>query len=299
MDTAPTTTAASYRIGVRPLHPALGAAITGVDLGQPLDRETFGAVHAAWMAHLVLVFPAQHITDQQHVAATGYFGEPEIFHQTHLKSTQVPEIFRVSNVGEDGRLLPPEDLSLAQLSLTRLWHTDSSYRPVPAMGSLLHGIEVSRSGGETCFTNMYAVYDALPARLKRAVEGRRARHDFGHLHTLKQLKPLTEAERAAMPPVWQPMVRRHPVTGRTSLYISPIYHDAVEGLSQSDADGLITELADFAGRPEFVYAHHWETDDVVLWDNRCTMHRVTPYDPGERRVMHRTTIVGDGPVIAA
>ncbi|MBI3517058.1 MAG: TauD/TfdA family dioxygenase, partial [Proteobacteria bacterium] len=243
------------RMGVHPLHPALGARITGVDLGKPMDAKAFRAVHDAWMAHLVLVFPGQRITDQEHVRFTRQFGEPEIFHQTHLKSTQVAEIFRVSNVGEDGQLLPQGDLSLAQLSLTRLWHTDSSYRPVPAMGSLLHGIEVSRSGGETCFTNMYAVYDALPASLRRQVEGRRAQHNFGHLHTLKKLKPLTEAERAAMPPVWQPMVRRHPVTGRKSLYISPIYHDAVEGLSPAAANDLITALAEFAGRPEFVYAH--------------------------------------------
>ena len=294
-----TPTVPSTRPQVRPQHPALGAAVTGVDLARPLDPDSFRAVHDAWMAHLVLVFPGQRITDREHVRFTRQFGEPEIFHQTILKSAQVPEIFQVTNVGADGQLLPSGDLSLAQLSLTRLWHTDSSYRPVPAMGSLLHGIEVSRSGGETCFTNMYAVYDALPERLRRQVEGRRAQHNFGHLHTLKTLKPLTEAERAAMPPVWQPMVRRHPVTGRKSLYISPIYHDAVEGLARDAADALITELAEFAGRPEFVYAHRWETDDVVLWDNRCTMHRVTPYDAGERRVMHRTTIVGDGPVIAA
>ena len=287
------------RVSVRALHPALGAEVRGIDLGRPLDAAAFRAVHDAWMAHLVLVFPAQAISDSQHVAATRQFGEPEIFHQTILKSTRMPEIFRVANVGEDGTLLPAGDVTVNQLSLTRLWHTDSSYRPVPAMGSLLHGIEVSRSGGATCFTNMYAVYDALPDRLKRQVEGRRARHDFGHLQTLQKLKPLTEAERAAMPPVWQPMVRRHPVTGRKSLYISPIYHDAVEGLDTDAANALIEELATFAGRSEFVYEHRWETDDVVLWDNRCTMHRVTPYDPGERRVMHRTTIVGDGPVIAA
>ena len=287
------------RVSVRALHPALGAEIRGVDLGHPLDAVSFRAVHDAWMAHLVLVFPAQAISDVQQVAVTRQFGEPEIFHQTILKSTRVPEIFRVSNVGEDGKLLPPGDETVNQLSLTRLWHTDSSYRPVPAMGSLLHGIEVSRTGGATCFTNMYAVYDALPERLRQQVEGRRARHNFGHLHTLQKLKPLTDAERAAMPPVWQPMVRRHPVTGRKSLYISPIYHDEVEGLAADAADALIEELAEFAGRPEFVYAHRWETDDVVLWDNRCTMHRVTPYDARERRVMHRTTIVGDGPVIAA
>ena len=102
-----------------------------------------------------------------------------------------------------------------------------------------------------------------------------------------------------MPPVWQPMRRRHPVTGRTSLYISPIYNDAIEGLADDDAITLVNELTEFAARPEFVYRHRWSSDDVVMWDNRCTMHRVMPYDFGERRVMHRTTIVGDGPVIAA
>jgi alpha-ketoglutarate-dependent taurine dioxygenase len=287
------------RVSVRALHPALGAEVRGIDLRGPVDQASFRAVHDAWMAHLVLVFPDQPISDAEQVAFTRRFGTPEIFHQQHLKSTRVPEIFRVANVDEDGKLLAQSDPVVSQLSLTRLWHTDSSYRPVPAMGSLLHGIEVSRTGGATCFTNMYAVYDALPERLRRQVEGRRARHNFEHLHTLTKLKPVTEAERAAMPPVWQPMVRRHPVTGRKSLYISPIYHDEIEGMTPEAADALIEELAGFAGRPEFVYEHRWETDDVVLWDNRCTMHRVTPYDPGERRVMHRTTIVGDGPVIAA
>ena len=102
-----------------------------------------------------------------------------------------------------------------------------------------------------------------------------------------------------MPPVWHPMVRRHPVSGRKSLYISPIYNDEVEGLSAEETKALIDELFDFCGRPEFVYSHSWETDDVVMWDNRCTMHEVTPYDPAERRVMHRTTIVGTEPVVAA
>ena len=102
-----------------------------------------------------------------------------------------------------------------------------------------------------------------------------------------------------MPPVWQPMCRRHPVTGRTSLYISPIYNDGIEGMPDDEARSLIAELIDFAERPEFVYRHSWSSDDIVMWDNRCTMHHVTPYDLGERRVMHRTTIVGDGPVVAA
>ncbi len=139
---------------------------------------------------------------------------------------------------------------------------------------------------------------ALPDSLKRQVQGRKARHNFGHLHTLATLKPLTEEEKAAMPPVWQPMVRRHPVTGRRSLYISPIYNDEIEGMNGADGKRLIDELTAFAAQPRFVYRHYWQPDDVVMWDNRCTMHQVTPHDPRERRVMHRTTIVGTQPVAA-
>jgi alpha-ketoglutarate-dependent taurine dioxygenase len=289
----------SDRLNVRPLHPSLGAAVRGIDMRKPLDPETFQAVHEAWMRHLVLVFPAQHITDAEHVAFTRSFGEPEIFHQKIIRSNRVPEIFRVANVDDDGILMPPDHPTVKQVSLAQFWHTDSSYRTIPCTGALLHGVETSRTGGETQFTNMYAVYDALPDGLKRQVHGRMARHNFGHLHTLADLKPLTEEEKAAMPPVWQPMVRKHPVTGRTSLYISPIYNDEVEGMGADEARRLIDELTTFAAQSRFVYRHRWEPDDVVMWDNRCTMHQVTPHDPRERRVMHRTTIVGTQPVLAA
>ena len=288
------------RLQVRPLHPALGAEVRGVDMAKPLDAATRDELHDAWMKYLVLAFPEQHITDEEHVAFTRHLGEPEIFHQNIIKSKRVREIFRVSNVDDEGRLMPPDHPTVKQISLAQFWHTDSSYRTIPCTGALLHGVEVSRTGGETEFTNMYMVYEALPERLKREVEGRKARHDFGYMHVLQPaLKPLTPEERAAMPPVWQPMVRIHPVTKRKSLYISPIYNDLVEGLSPEASRALIEELAEFAGERQFVYRHRWETDDVLMWDNRCTMHQVTPFDPGERRVMHRTTIVGDAPVIAA
>jgi alpha-ketoglutarate-dependent taurine dioxygenase len=198
----------------------------------------------------------------------------------------MPEIFRVSNVDDDGILMPPDHPTVKQVALAQFWHTDSSYRTMPCIGSLLHGVETSRTGGETQFTNMYAVYEALPDSLKRQVQGRKARHNFGHLHTLASLKPLT-------------MVRKHPVTGCHSLYISPIYNDEVEGMGAEDAKRLIAELTEFAAQPRFVYRHRWEPDDVVIWDNRCTMHQVTPHDPHERRVMHRTTITGTEPVLAA
>lgn len=285
---------------IRPLNPALGAEVRGIDMAKPLDPATRDELHDAWMKHLVLVFPEQHVSDEQHVAFTRNLGEPEIFHQNIIKSRRVREIFRVSNVDDEGKLMPPDHPTVRQLSLAQFWHTDSSYRKVPCTGALLHGVEVSRTGGETEFTNMYLVYEALPEKLKRQVEGRKARHDFGYMHVLQPLlKPLTPEERAAMPPVWQPMVRIHPVTKRKSLYISPIYNDEVEGMSPQEGRKLIEELAEFAGERRFVYRHRWETDDVLMWDNRCTMHQVTAFDPRERRVMHRTTIVGDSPVIAA
>jgi len=287
------------QLSVRKLHSALGAEVRGIDMRREMSAEQFRELHDIWMEHLVLVFPDQHITDEEHVQFTRYFGEPEIFHQKILKSQRVPEIFRVSNVNDDGILMPPDHPTVQQVSLAQFWHTDSSYRTIPCTGALLHGVEVSRTGGETQFTNLYHVYDALPESLKQRIEGRQAQHNFGNLHKLRDLKPLTEEEKAAMPAVWQPMVRKHSVTGRKSLYISPIYHDAVEGLTETEGKQLIAELTAFAGQPQFVYRHSWETDDVLLWDNRCTMHQVTPFDPRERRVMHRTTIVGTEPVMAA
>lgn len=288
-------------ITVKARHPALGAEIGGIDMRRPLEAATVRAIRDAWTRHLVLVFPGQHITDQEHVAFTRHFGEPEIFHQKslNLRSDRVKEIFLVSNVDENDRLMQPDEPSQKQLSSSRQWHTDSSYRPMPSTGSLLHGIEISRTGGITQFINMYMVYDDLPESLRRQVEGRRARHDFGMLHRLTGAPAPTPEEQARMPPVWHPMVRRHPESGRKSLYISSIYNDQVEGLDDGAARRLIEELSEFAAQPKYMYRHVWAPHDVLMWDNRCTVHAVTPHDPGERRVMHRTTIVGSEAVIAA
>src|SRR6185369_6385800 len=156
-------------ITVIPRHPALGAEVRGIDMRQPIDGATRQAVLDAWTRHLVLVFPDQDITDAEHVAFTRHFGEPEIFHQTslNLRSDRVREIFLVSNVDENDRLMTPAEPSQKQLSSARRWHTDSSYRPMPSVGSLLHGIEISRTGGVTQFINMYKVYDDLPESLRR------------------------------------------------------------------------------------------------------------------------------------
>jgi taurine dioxygenase len=284
---------------IRKLHPAIGAEVTNVDLRKPLNKMLIKDIHRAWMDHQILVFPQQTITDEQHVAVTRYFGEPEIFHQSIIKSKFVKEIFRVSNTDEDGKLMPQSDPIQQQLSSAKKWHTDSSYKLTPAMGSLLHGVEISRTGGLTCFSNMYEVYKALPAALRKKVEGKKCRHDFEHLSRITGAKKPTAEESASMPAVWQPMVRLHPVTKQKSLYISPIYNDKIEGMKDTDAVKLLAELTEFSGQDNFVYNHKWETDVGLIWDNRCTMHIVTPHDPNERRVMHRTTIVGEGPVLPA
>ena len=286
-------------LAVEKMHPLIGAKVRGVDFRRPMSAHLMAELNRIWMENLVLIFPNQPVTDEEHVEATRAFGEPEVFHQNIIKSRKVPEIFRVSNVDDDGNLMMPEHPTMQQLGSARKWHTDSSYRQNPAMGSLLHGIEISKTGGVTCFINMYEVYEELPNHLKQKVEGRRACHDFDKLSRIASARKATDDERAAMPPVWQPMVRRHPITGRKSLFISPIYNDEVEGMETTEASELIEELTEFAEQDRFVYRHHWTKDDIVLWDNRCTMHLVTPHDPMERRVMHRTTIVGDGPVIAA
>jgi alpha-ketoglutarate-dependent taurine dioxygenase len=287
------------KLNIRPLHPTLGAEVAGVDLASPLAPETYRALHQAWMEHLVLVFPGQGLSDEQQIAFARQFGELEVHHQDIIKSRASPEIFRLSNVDDDGKLMPAKHPYVAQISLAQRWHTDSSFRPVPSMGSILHGVEITEDGGETWFANMYAVYEALTPEQRQRTEGRKACHDFGYLMNLGAIKPLTEAERHAMPPVWQPLVRQHPVTGRKSLFISPIYNNAVEGMDDDAAVALVAELTEIAERDEFTYRHRWTPGDIVMWDNRCTMHRVTPYDLSQRRIMHRATIIGDGPVIAA
>ncbi len=179
-------TSTSTRLTVKPLGTALGAEVRGIDMHQPLDDGLRTQLLDAWMEHLVLVFPDQHVTDEEHVAFTRFLGEPEIFHQAIIKSKRVREIFQVSNVDEEGQLMPPDHPTSRQLSLAQFWHTDSSYLGTPCVGALLHGIEVSRSGGETQFTNLYAVYEALPPALKQKVEGRKARHNFEHITPCKR-----------------------------------------------------------------------------------------------------------------
>ena len=279
-------------------HPLIGAEIRGVDLGR-VDDEAFRRIYDAWLEHLLLVFPEQDVTDDEQIAFARRFGDLEIHPSREHRSSRHPEIYRVSNVDERGNIMPQESKGWRYMNLTWLWHTDSSFREVPSMGSILHGIEVPPEGGDTLFANMYAVYEALPDDHEGAHPGaaRPAQPRSGP-------QPRSEAEDgdedyAELPPVRHPLVRRHPVTGRLSLFLSPHTMERIEGLTEDEGRTLLDELTAFATQDRFVYRHKWRKDDVIFWDNRCTMHAVLPYDAANlRRVMHRTTIVGDGPVIA-
>lgn len=280
-------------------HPSIGAELRGIDLSRPLAGGTVEAVRQAWYDNLLLVFPGQAITDAQQIAFARNFGALEIHPSKDHRSSQHPEIYRVANVDEQGNILPPKSEAWRYINISWLWHSDSSFRAVPSTGSILHGIEVTESGGETLFCNLYEAYAALPEDLRRRVAGRRARHS--HDTVLRRGQALEHnAKYDALEAVWHPLVRRHPVTRRHSLFISPHTMDQVEGLSEADSRALLDELIAFAQQDRFVYRHRWTRDDVIMWDNRCTMHAVTPFDNARvRRIMHRTTLVGDGPVLAA
>ena len=226
------------------------------------------------------------------------FGELEIHPSRAHRSSRHPEIYRVANVDEQGNILPQDSKGWRYMNLTWLWHTDSSFREVPSMGSILQGIEVPPEGGDTLFANMYAVYDALPDAMKQRIRGLRVVHSHDQVLSHDQKLRSASEDYAGLPPVHHPLVRRHPVTGRLSLFLSPHTMARVDGLTEDEGRTLLDELITFATQDRFVYRHKWRQHDVIFWDNRCTMHAVMPYDAANRRrIMHRTTIVGDGPVI--
>ena len=283
-------------IRLRKLHPLIGAEVTGVDLARPLDRAAVEAIRSAWSRYGVLLFPEQPITDEQQVAFSRHFGTLEIFPQAANRSRTVPEIFRVTNVGDDDRILPVDSPGGRYSTLICVWHTDSSYRRVPGKGAVLHAIEVVSKGGDTLFANMCHAYEQMPVELKERIAGLKARHSFEYSRQLRQLPPMDPAEAAEVPPVDHPLVRRHG-DGRLSLYVSATYMERIPGLNEKDSRGLIDELMAWATQDRFVYRHRWRPHDVLMWDNRWCIHGVTPFDHGaERRVMHRTTIAGTEPV---
>ena len=295
-----TGTATSLTITRR--HPLIGTEVRGIDLGKPLDDATFAELNALWMERLMLVFPDQPITDEQHIAFGRRFGELEVHPSLAHRSSRNKEIYRVSNVDEAGSIIPSKDSAWQYLNLSWLWHTDSSFRDIPSKGSILHGIETTNAGGNTLFANMYAAYDDLSEAMKRKIEGKWVIHD--HDFIIKQSNELSakqdKGKYDVLPPVRHPLMQLHPTTRRRCLFLSP--HTMVNIAEMPEAEGraLLDQLIAHAIQPKYVYKHAWAKDDVIMWDNQCTMHSVEPFDNAYiRRIMHRVTLVGEGRPIAA
>jgi taurine dioxygenase len=264
--------------------------VIGVDL-RDVDDHTFGAIHEAWLNHLVLLFRGQTLSEDQLIAFSRRLGELDLapIQETGRRFVEgYPEIYIVSNVIENGA--PIGSLGAGEL----VWHTDMSYQEDPPKASMLYALEVPPEGGKTGFLNMYEAYQALPLQLKERVAELWVKHDgtYNSGGYIRAGVTPTDDPREA-PGTIHPLVCTHPETGRKCLYLGRRRNAYIDGLSLADSEALLDEVWAYATRDELTWYNEWRVGDLVLWDNRCTMHRRDPFDPDARRVMHRTQIKGE------
>jgi taurine dioxygenase len=277
-------------VTVTPLTPAVGAEIGNVDL-TALSADDFAQIEAAWHRYSVLLIREQKLTDDDLLAFSRRFGEldpPPNQERGRQSPPGYPDVYVVSNV-LDAKGEPIGALGAGEA----VWHTDMSYLDLPPDASMLYALEIPPSGGNTYFCGMQAVWKALPPTLKAKIEGRRIKHDgtFNSGGYVRQgVTPTDDPHKA--PGAWHPAVCVHPVTGEPALYLGRRRNSYVEGLAPAESDALLNELWQFLNLPKFFYEHHWRVGDLVLWDNRSTMHRRDPFGSATRRVMHRTQIKG-------
>ena len=277
-------------IQVTPLHPTLGAEVHGVDLTCTVTADVFAEVEAAFDRYGILVFPEQPVNDEQQLALSQLFGPLEVNpNYAGAKMRLRPDIADISNLDAEGRVLGRDDRrNLFNLG-NQLWHTDSSFKRVPAKCSLLSARELPASGGETEFADLRAAWDALPETRQRELDGLIVEHSIFRSRSQIGFADFNDEIFKELPPVPQALVRHHHYSGRTSLYLAS-HASHIIGWPVEKGRALIEELIAFATQPQFVYQHRWTVGDLVMWDNRCTMHRGRPYDDTQRRVLHRTTV---------
>ncbi len=285
----------------RQIGPCFAAEAHGVDLTKPLSDEDVAAVHAGMDRYAVLVFHDQPLDDEQQLAFTKSLGEIEHAIGTSLRAPdeyRLPTSFAdVSNLDKDNKVFARDDRRRLFAIGNRLWHSDSSFKPVPAKYSLLHARRIPSRGGNTEFADMRAAYDALDAETKAQVEDLICEHS--QIFSRQQLGffDFSDEERERFKPVRQRLVRTHPVTGRKSLYLAS-HAGGIVGWPVPEARAFLRDLIEHATQREFVYSHTWRVGDLVMWDNRQTMHRARPFPAEEPRDVRRTTLVGDGPTVA-
>ena len=283
---------------INPVTEDFAAEICDVDLSAPLPADDLAALKAAFWRYAVLIFPDQSLTQEQHVAFAGNFGEMD---RTVLKAAVSDKILRVrediadvSNL-DDKNQLWDKDSRLRQLQLgNRLWHTDSSFKYVPALCSMLYALEIPPVGGQTEFADLRAAYDALSPEMQQRLEGLVAEHSLIYSRARMGYAEWTEEEKKAVAPVPQVMVRTHPETGRRNIYVAS-HAGHVVGMDAAEGRALIDEMLDHATQRQFVYHHRWRLRDLVIWDNRCCLHRGLPFDDLRfRRDMQRATVLDVG-----
>ncbi len=275
---------------INALSPVLGAEAVGVDLASPMSDAEFAELNRAWLdGDGVLVVRDQTLTPEEHVAFSRRLGELEVHVVGQFLLDGHPEIYRVSSkVDEDGRPMGNPESG-------RYWHSDLSYLDPPSKASLLYALELPPSGGDTMLAGMYAAYDSLSPSMKGLLEGLTAMHDLGHVGRLFSTGGPSPEQTARTPPVEHPVVRTHPETGRKALFVNPGFTTRIVQLAGPESDALLEFLFAHATKPEFVYRHRWRLRDLLIWDNRCTLHHaVHDFHGTGHRHMHRTTVLGEG-----
>jgi taurine dioxygenase len=291
-------------MAVRPTGAALGADIDGVDLAQPLSPATVAAIKQAWSDHLVLRFRGQHLDDDQLMRFSALFGELDFAPVIAAARAKIPGEDRYVDTAEEGRRyvsvisnIIENGVAIGALgAYEAIWHTDMSYDPEPPIGSALYSLEVPPSGGDTGFANMYVAYDTLPDDLRLRVDGRFCRHDSSRNSAGELRRGMSEViDPREAPGTDHLIVRTHPVTGRKALFLGRRRNAYIQGLGLADSEALLDALWEHATRRALTWYQQWQVGDLVLWDNRCVMHRRDEFDENTRRLMHRTQIKGDRP----
>jgi alpha-ketoglutarate-dependent 2,4-dichlorophenoxyacetate dioxygenase len=279
-------------IRITPLTDLFAAAIAGVDIARPVDDATWAEIRGAFEEHSVLVFPGARLDDDAQVAFSRRFGALEITRS--MNPAAGTPFARQSNLDiQTGVVIPPDDRRMVYQLANMLWHSDSSFKAVPSLCSLLSARIVPPEGGATEFASTRAAYPSLPPALARRVEGAIAVHDFAW--SRDQVRPgfFSAEERAVYPPVRHPVVRVNPVNGRRCLFLGA-HASHIEGLPLGQGRALLAELLAHVTQPRFRYRHGGAEGDLVIWDNRCVLHRATPYDSTRfKRLLQRTTVSGD------
>ncbi len=277
---------------VRPLGPALGAEILGVDLDRAASAEVFPAIHAAWLRYQVLAFRGLEVTPASQVAFAARFGavQVHVMNQYHGESDH-PELYVLSNLDERGK---PSGKHPDKGTLE--WHTDGSWNAPSGHSTFMYAERPSKAGGETHFCDMYGAYEGLSAEWKARVAPLRVFHSLDFSRNRRHgHEPLSAAQKAQIPPVAWPLVRVHPETGRKALYLGD-HAEWVEGMDYDEGRALIDEINRLITPEHLVYRHRYAPGDFVFWDNRCTLHKATPYDTAKDiRVMRRCTVLVDAP----